>query len=369
MAGRIHLTADDLARTRIAPTYGPLSETLFAAAWQVRRRGHPVLDRWRSRLRVRPHEWGATVRALTQGSPLGRQEDRQTPVDVFTIMGATRDADEGRQRLFDADRSQVLGELELPAEHFVYDQLPVPPDLAALINRARSCENPGQLVGDALHAAFDYLLQPHWPRITAYLDVQHRRRAKVMAEHGIEGLLDTLHVNMRWRCPVLEVYGGTHDRDYYPAGRGLLLVPSMFLTDRPLLYHPDFWDAAQPFVVFFPAVPDVLESVRLFGADESTSAGRGLGALLGHTRAAALEALEDECTTSELAARISTSLATASEHASVLRAAGLINSQRRGKTMRHWLTSLGESLLNGDVDTFPSNASPLPLLDPRIRSA
>jgi DNA-binding transcriptional ArsR family regulator len=284
-------------------------------------------------------------------------------------MGCTRDPDEGRRRLVDADPSHVLKELELPAEHFMDRRLAVPPDLVRLINNARAAGNPGELLGDALRAGFDYLLQPHWTRIAAYLDTQHRRRAKVMAEQGIEGLLDTLHPSMRWRCPVLEIHGGSHWRDFYPGGRGLLLVPSIFLTERPMLYHPDFRDATQPYVVFFPAVPDVLESVRLFGPDESASAGRGLGALLGHTRAAALEALENECTTSELAARINASLATASEHASVLRAAGLINSQRRGKTVLHWLTSLGESLLNGDADSFPANPSPPLGVDPRMRSA
>jgi DNA-binding transcriptional ArsR family regulator len=340
MAGRIHLTADDLARVRIAPMHGPLSEALFATTWQVRRGRHPVLDLWRSKLRTRPHEWGSTLVALTQGG--------RPPVDVFTIMGQTADADEGRQRLIAADRSRVLGELELPAEHCARTRIPVPRELAALIRAARATSNPGQLVGDALHASFEHLLRPHWPRIVAYLDSQHRRRCKVMAEQGIEALLDNLHSSMRWRSPVLEVLGGTHFRDIYPAGRGLLLVPSIFLPDRPVVYHPDFRDGPQPYVLFFPAAPDVLDSVRLFGGEES-DAGRGLGALLGHTRAAALEALGSECTTSQLAARIGTSPATASEHASVLRAAGLIISQRQGKSVLHCLTTLGESLLNRDA--------------------
>jgi DNA-binding transcriptional ArsR family regulator len=341
MAGRIHLTADDLARIRIAPMHGPLSEALFAATWQLRRGRHPVLDLWRSKLRARPHEWASTVLALTQGG--------RPPVDVFTIMGPTVDAEEGRQRLTAADRSRVLGELELPAEHYARTRVPVPRELAALIRTARATANPGQLVGDSLYASFDHLLQPHWPRIAAYLDAQHRRRCKVMAEQGIEALLDGLHASLRWRSPVLEVLGGTHFRNIYPAGRGLLLVPSIFLGDRPVVYHPDFRDGPQPYVLFFPSAPDVLDSLRLFGGEES-DAGRGLGALLGRTRAAALEALSTECTTSQLAGRIGTSPATASEHASVLRAAGLINSQRHGKAVLHNLTSLGESLLNRDAD-------------------
>jgi DNA-binding transcriptional ArsR family regulator len=67
----------------------------------------------------------------------------------------------------------------------------------------------------------------------------------------------------------------------------------------------------------------------------------GLAALLGHSRAAVLRALQEPLGTTELAAAVGISPASASEHAKVLRAASLIESHRQGRTVRHSLTALG----------------------------
>ncbi|MBO4207017.1 helix-turn-helix domain-containing protein [Micromonospora echinofusca] len=52
------------------------------------------------------------------------------------------------------------------------------------------------------------------------------------------------------------------------------------------------------------------------------------------------------CTTSELGATARISLSSASEHATVLRAAGLITTTRRRQSVLHVLTPTGRSLLN-----------------------
>jgi DNA-binding transcriptional ArsR family regulator len=70
-----------------------------------------------------------------------------------------------------------------------------------------------------------------------------------------------------------------------------------------------------------------------------------LAALVGRNRAAALGAIADGCTTTELAERVGISLAAASQHASVLRGAGLIASRRQGSAVLHVLTPLGAELL------------------------
>jgi DNA-binding transcriptional ArsR family regulator len=77
--------------------------------------------------------------------------------------------------------------------------------------------------------------------------------------------------------------------------------------------------------------------------------GRALASLLGRTRSAALQAIADGCTTSELAQLIGVSVSAASQHATVLRNAGLITTQRDGKAVVHTLTLLGSSLLNGEI--------------------
>lgn len=52
-------------------------------------------------------------------------------------------------------------------------------------------------------------------------------------------------------------------------------------------------------------------------------------------------------TTTELARRIGVSNATASAHASALRAAGLLTTTRTGRAVHHRRTALGELPLNG----------------------
>ncbi|MGH3380833.1 MAG: ArsR/SmtB family transcription factor [Actinoallomurus sp.] len=69
--------------------------------------------------------------------------------------------------------------------------------------------------------------------------------------------------------------------------------------------------------------------------------------MLGRTRAAVLQALSGRVgTTGDIARRLGISMASASEHASLLRAAGLVVSERSGNTVRHRLTSLGFDLLH-----------------------
>ena len=77
-------------------------------------------------------------------------------------------------------------------------------------------------------------------------------------------------------------------------------------------------------------------------------------ALLGRSRAAVLEAVADGCTTTELARRAGVSLASASQHAAVLRDSGLLVTRRTGKSVHHSLTVLGAALLNATWPSAPS---------------
>jgi DNA-binding transcriptional ArsR family regulator len=66
---------------------------------------------------------------------------------------------------------------------------------------------------------------------------------------------------------------------------------------------------------------------------------------VGRNRAAVLASIADGCTTTELAGRAGISVAAASQHASVLRDAGLIVTRRQGGAVLHLLTPLGAELL------------------------
>jgi len=79
------------------------------------------------------------------------------------------------------------------------------------------------------------------------------------------------------------------------------------------------------------------------------SRGSALAALVGRNRAAVLQSIADGCTTTELARRVGISLAAASQHASVLRGAGLIATRRQGGAVLHVLTPLGAELLQAGL--------------------
>jgi DNA-binding transcriptional ArsR family regulator len=68
--------------------------------------------------------------------------------------------------------------------------------------------------------------------------------------------------------------------------------------------------------------------------------------ILGPTRAAVLRLLSRPTITKDIARRLDISAASASEHATALRAARLVNSSRDGKAMRHHATPLGLDLIN-----------------------
>lgn len=338
---RIHLTREDLVRTRLVATHGPASEAIFAAAWSSRHRSHPVLDHWRATLRSRPGRWTSTMRALVHAGRLGHP-----PVDLFTLMGASTDLDHAVDELAGRNADAVRFELADAVAVWRKEGLPAPARLTDLAKAAYDNRRPGESFGPVIRRTFDEFLGPVWPRTQAYLAEQHLRRSLTLSQHGIDRLLNELHPGTRWESPTLMIPSfSPHNPEMHLAGRGLLLAPSLFLTPNPFVYIPAH-DATAPLIVFFPATPDVEDAARIW-ADPTVGAGARLGTLLGRTRAAALDALQREASTTELAQRIYVSPATASEHASVLRAAGLVRTRRDGGSVVHSVTELGRSLLNG----------------------
>jgi DNA-binding transcriptional ArsR family regulator len=82
-------------------------------------------------------------------------------------------------------------------------------------------------------------------------------------------------------------------------------------------------------------------------------------ALLGRTRAAMLEAVGEGGTTIQLARRAGTWVPSASQHAQVLRQAGLLVTRRVGKSVHHSLTTLGAALLNQTSPAHPEGQTGL----------
>ncbi|WP_422774265.1 ArsR/SmtB family transcription factor [Plantactinospora sp. WMMC1484] len=179
------------------------------------------------------------------------------------------------------------------------------------------------------------------------LDVNERSRA--LATGGVEALLAMFDPWATWRNPVLSVVS-TADLDLRPNGAGLLLVPSVFARQ--------LWVGGQAdsVVLAYPVRrPRGLggrvsghRPVPAYALGPGAATDDPLTALLGRSRAAVLRAALVGANTTDLARRAGISTPSASQHASVLRDAGLLRTTRHGKAAHHTLTPLARALLTGN---------------------
>ncbi|MFJ9414194.1 helix-turn-helix domain-containing protein [Streptomyces sp. NPDC101227] len=193
----------------------------------------------------------------------------------------------------------------------------------------------GRLAG-VLQRYYEAAVAPCWSRVQGRIEADRAARGRALLDGGADRLLASLPPMLRWRAPVLEADYPV-DRDLHLNGRGLLLLPSYFCRRTPVTFHnPDL----TPVLVY----PVEHQTPRL---TPPVPPERSLSRLVGHTRSAILQGIGIGCTTSELARRVDVSLASASQHATVLRDAGLLLTLRQGNAVLHTLTPLGAALLRG----------------------
>ncbi|MEK8108060.1 winged helix-turn-helix domain-containing protein [Micromonospora sp. M12] len=101
-----------------------------------------------------------------------------------------------------------------------------------------------------------------------------------------------------------------------------------------------------------PGHPILLVYPAMIPPSGSTAGDESLGRLLGTTRALVLRRLATDggLTTTVLSRAVGISLSSASEHASALRTAGLVVSEREGGAVRHHLTALGRACCGASSD-------------------
>ncbi len=327
MVWRIHFTDGDLARVQVSPTMGPLAETVMAVSLlKDPRPPRSLFTEWHGQVRnkVTPQ-----MRPLTALIPPGCHG-----VDLYTLTGEMPTIEAGVQALLEIPREQLLVEMEY------VDRLSRLPASSWAMAKTGALEE----LAEAVEAAYRALVQPYWPQISARLHAAQAARHRTLAREGATRLLASLQgPQIRWHPPVLEVLipGQGH---MHLNGKGLLLVPSMFVGARPSL-HENPNNPLEPPRLIVPAGDGGNGHPRLW--DGPQRRGPALAALVGRNRAAVLGCIADGCTTSELAERTGISIAAASQHASVLRGAGLIITHRQGSAVLHVLTPLGTKLLQG----------------------
>jgi DNA-binding transcriptional ArsR family regulator len=325
MVWRIHFSETDLARVQVSPTLGPLAETVLALALlRCSRQPRTMLSEWRGQVRVTPQ-----MRPLTALIP-----PDCNGVDLPTLVGETATIEQGVQALLDVPREHLLVEME-----WIDRRHRLPPLAWAMAEAGGRPE-----LAEATQVAYQELIQPFWPRIRASLHAEQAARRRTLAKEGPGALLASLQGPLiRWRPPVLEILRpGQVEMEL--GGRGIALVPSVFVGRAPSLHENPNDDDEMPRLIL-PA--EGAGRARLWAVSRGLAGSRGsaLAALVGRNRAAVLQSIADGCTTTELARRVGISLAAASQHASVLRRAGLIATRRQGSAVLHVLTPLGAELL------------------------
>jgi hypothetical protein len=326
MVWRIHFTADDLERIQVRPTLGPLAETVKAMSLlRCPQQPRTPYRQWRGQVmgRLTPQ-----MTALTELMPPGSKG-----VDLPMLMGTAATIEQGVQALLAVPREQLLVEMEFTDQ---VSKLPAAVWAVAETGQARL-----QLAAAAV-AAHRALVEPYWSRIHACLHAEYVAWRRALAVGGPGRLLASVQSQwVRWRPPVLEVLVPA-DYDIPLNGRGIALLPSVFVGQIPSLHQVPGDAMAMPWLVLPPA-GNRMEQRQLWGNPRSR--GAALAALVGRNRAAVLRTLTEGCSTTELADRVGISLAAASQHASVLRDAGLITTHRQGSAVLHVLTPLGVELL------------------------
>ncbi|MBO8196765.1 winged helix-turn-helix transcriptional regulator [Streptomyces smyrnaeus] len=324
---RIHFAASDLARVRVAEAPSPLATTTFSA-FRLRygRSSSPALDIWRRTTNAARRTAGEAAVSEDGGPPLGGLVATGPSHPVPRLLRphqALPTLDEEIERLLSTPRSELRADLGYVAAH-----RPLPRWVRALAEGdPAALRRLAQAVRDHYRAA----VGPYWRGLHAALRAEQAERVRQWQEGGVERVLATMHPRMHWCPPALEL-PDVDGPDYHLGGRGLLLAPAAFTS-----YIPCDPDDVQPTLHYEvvahpgPGVPD-----GTYGT---------LAALLGHSRAAVLEVVAEGVSTGRLARRTGLSPASASEHATVLRRAGLVTTRRWGRTAHHTLTPLGAQLL------------------------
>ncbi|MGW7261419.1 DUF5937 family protein [Streptomyces sp. NPDC054834] len=296
----------------------PIHEVVSLAQLLTEPQRHPMFHQWLRRRRHRIS--GLDLRALTVFMTDGAyRPDFLDP----SPMTSEPTFEEGVAALLATPTDQVYAELvdaTMGHEAEISRRLLDDPD------RARS------EAADVVRRLWKAAVQPEWPSMRQALRAEMLDRAIQVNREGLRAVLPRLHHSAACEGDTISVER-TVDIDV-DCPEGLILIPSLFITDRVQCTTSNHWTPA----IYYPA------SGRYLWAAPPTP--RSLDRLLGTTRSRILAALTTPLQTTVVARLVNVTTPTASEHLAILRDAGLIDSSRAGRTATHELTQAGRALLD-----------------------
>ncbi|MBE1491900.1 transcriptional regulator [Plantactinospora soyae] len=314
----LRLEPADLVRVRFADRLHPIGNTILAC--------QALRDPALAAVMPEPASRGEAVAAAT--GPLRHLLPAQGFLpDFLTPYHGLESVAAGIEAIRATPRQRIRAELTE-----AYANLPATPWRRRFAAADRDVL---ELLTVSLARYYDAVLAPHWSDLTLTHRSWIARAAQTYALSGVDALLTDLHPAIRWRPPVLEI-DSWWSGDVRGTGEGVLLIPTPFAGPRPrVLVEP-----GQPVLLVYPALALAPTGTARSGPDP-------LARLLGGTRAAVLRRLGEpgRHTTTTLGRHSGISSSSASEHATALRAAGLVSSDRAGGAIVHRLTPLGVHLL------------------------
>jgi DNA-binding transcriptional ArsR family regulator len=192
-------------------------------------------------------------------------------------------------------------------------------------------------LADLLERYWAVAMAADWPRMRLVLEADMTYRARRSALGGARLLFADLHPNVSWSDGVLRVEKVIGHHRITPAGRSLLLLPSIFaykpvppmsLDEPPWLAYPargiaGLWSPVSP------RDPGVLSG------------------LVGAPKARLLTLLAEPLPTIELARRLRVTPGAISQHLRILHTSGLLTRTRDGRQVLYRRSDLGDRLIGG----------------------
>jgi DNA-binding transcriptional ArsR family regulator len=365
MSVRIEFDGDDFAKVRIAGL-NPLTE-VEASAHRSLRQPAPILRTWAQQTRDRLGPAGPLIVA-----------DLRSPIVQIANFGLNSLT---FFHTFEEGLNVALSQPSWRWQSVVED--------LAILGISLSPTGVGTLLNSLERSALNYYeaaLAPHWEALVAQAESATNAWVTTMRHEGLGAMFNTLYPGIKWEAPILsvnsisqagrcppgcphytsrqtvEVATGDSNFSVRVSKEGLHIIPSIFSSACAV----DGDLRPGPRLDINSLIVPVPVDVNAFGALRSAGDGGSLIQLLGMTRACVLVAcLNTEQTTTSLAGTVGVSVSSASEHAAVLRSAGLLSSRRERNAVLHTATSLGKALADSRLAHRGLTAA-VDLIDPPI---
>ena len=213
---------------------------------------------------------------------------------------------------------------------------PVPAPLAAVTRSpARPIRALLKRLCDELERYHEVAVAPTWPDMRLVLEADTTYRARQLALGGARQLFADMHPNLRWRDGVLHIDEMISEHTVAAAGRGLLLMPSIFAPKPVPPMVPD-----EPPSLAYPS-----RGIATLWAPPPPRPTAALASLVGAPRAQLLDMLAEPLPTVEIARRLRVTPSAVSQHLKVLHDTGLVTRARDRRQVLYRRTPLGNQLI------------------------